>query len=73
MANIATGEFAAACSMPAPLGVIASGSLRSGEELRKQIEICRFKTDRPFGVNLMLMNSPLRNGTGHCPGSGCRW
>ena len=56
MANIATGEFAAACSNAGALGVIASGSLRSGEELRKQIEICRFKTDRPFGVNLMLMN-----------------
>ena len=56
MANIATGEFAAACSNAGALGVIASGSLRSGEELRKQIEICRSKTDRPFGVNLMLMN-----------------
>ena len=56
MANIATGEFAAACSNAGALGVIASGSLRSGEELRNQIAICRSKTDKPFGVNLMLMN-----------------
>ena len=56
MANIATGEFAAACSNAGALGVIASGSLRSGEELCNQIAICRSKTDKPFGVNLMLMN-----------------
>lgn len=56
MANIATGEFAAACSNAGALGVIASGSLRSGEQLREQIQICRAKTDKPFGVNLMLMN-----------------
>ena len=41
MANIATGEFAAACSNAGALGVIASGSLRSAEELRGQIRICR--------------------------------
>ena len=56
MANIATGEFAAACSNAGALGVIASGSLRSAEELREQIRICRERTDKPFGVNLMLMN-----------------
>ena len=56
MANIATGEFAAACSNAGALGVIASGSLRSAEELREQIRICRERTDKPFGVNLMLMS-----------------
>ena len=56
MANIATGEFAAACYNAGALGVIASGSLRSAEELREQIRICRERTDKPFGVNLMLMN-----------------
>ena len=35
MANIATGEFAAACSNAGALGVIASGSLRSGESRRQ--------------------------------------
>lgn len=56
MANIATGEFAAACSNAGALGVIATGGLHSAEELRGQIRICRKNTDRPFGVNLMLMN-----------------
>ncbi len=56
MANIATGEFAAACSNAGALGVIAAGGLHSGEELRREIQICKSLTDRPFGVNLMLMN-----------------
>ena len=56
MANIATGEFAAACSNAGALGVIAAGGVRSGEELREQIRICKSLTDKPFGVNLMLMN-----------------
>ena len=37
MANIATGEFAAACSNAGALGLIAAGGLHSGEELREQI------------------------------------
>ncbi len=56
MANIATGEFAAACSNAGALGVIAAGGVRSGEELREQIRICKSLTEKPFGVNLMLMN-----------------
>ena len=56
MANIATGTFAAACSNAGALGVIAAGGVRSGEELREQIRICKSLTDKPFGVNLMLMN-----------------
>ena len=56
MANIATGEFAAACSNAGALGVIATGGMLDPELLRKQIRICRERTDKPFGVNLMLMN-----------------
>ncbi len=56
MANIATGEFAAACSEAGALGVIATGGMRQAEELRTQIQILRQHTDKPFGVNLMLMN-----------------
>ena len=56
MANIATGEFAAACSNAGALGVIATGHMRKAEMLREQIRICRERTDKPFGVNLMLMN-----------------
>ena len=56
MANIATGEFAAACSNAGALRVIATGGMLDPELLRKQIRICRERTDKPFGVNLMLMN-----------------
>ena len=56
MANIATGEFAAACSNAGALGVIATGGMREAGLLREQIRICKSLTDKPFGVNLMLMN-----------------
>ena len=56
MANIATGEFAAACSNAGALGVIATGGMQDPELLRTQIHICKSLTDKPFGVNLMLMN-----------------
>ena len=56
MANIATGAFAAACSNAGALGVIATGGMKSADELRRQIEICKSLTNKPFGVNLMLMN-----------------
>ena len=56
MANIATGEFAAACSNAGALGVIATGGMREAGLLREQIRICKSRTDKPFGVNLMLMN-----------------
>ena len=56
MANIATGEFAAACSNAGALGVIATGGMLKADLLRGQIRICKSLTDKPFGVNLMLMN-----------------
>ena len=56
MANIATGEFAAACSNAGALGVIATGHMKEAEMLRKEIRVCKSLTDKPFGVNLMLMN-----------------
>ena len=56
MANIATGEFAAACSNAGALGVIATGGMLKADLLREQIRICKSPTDKPFGVNLMLMN-----------------
>lgn len=55
MANIATGEFAAAVSNAGGLGLIATGGV-SAEELRRQIHICKEKTKEKFGVNLMLMH-----------------
>lgn len=60
MANIATGEFAAAVSNAGGLGLIASGGF-DAERIRTEIKICRSKTDKPFGVNLMLMNPDVDN------------
>ena len=55
MANIATGEFAAACSNAGALGMIATGGW-DADRLRREIRRARELTDKPFGVNLMLMN-----------------
>ena len=55
MANIATGEFAAACSNAGALGMIATGGWY-GARLRQEIHRAKELTDKPFGVNLMLMS-----------------
>lgn len=55
MANIGTGEFAAAVSNAGGLGIIATGAWDK-EKTRSEIKICKSKTNKPFGVNLMLMN-----------------
>lgn len=55
MANIATGEFAAAVSNAGGLGLIGAGGM-DADMLRENIRICKGLTDKPFGVNLMLMN-----------------
>ncbi|MCI9476401.1 MAG: enoyl-[acyl-carrier-protein] reductase FabK [Emergencia sp.] len=55
MANIASGAFAAAVSNAGALGIIGAGGM-TAENLREQIRICKKMTDRPFGVNIMLMN-----------------
>ena len=55
MANIATGAFAAAVSNAGALGLVGSGGW-DAETLRKEIRIAKEHTDKPFGVNLMLMN-----------------
>lgn len=60
MANIATGEFAAAVSNAGGLGLIGAGSMKA-EQVREQIQICRKLTDKPFGVNIMLMNPDVDN------------
>ena len=56
MANIATGEFAAACSNAGALGLIGAGGMRDGDTLRENIRRCKALTDQPFGVNIMLMH-----------------
>jgi len=55
MANIATGEFAAAVSNAGGLGLVGAGGMNT-QTLRENIRICREKTDKPFGVNIMLMH-----------------
>lgn len=55
MANIATGAFAAAASNAGALGIIGSGGMRV-DSLRENIRIAKSLTDKPFGVNLMLMH-----------------
>ena len=56
MANIATGEFAAACSNAGALGLIGAGGMRDADTLRENIRRCKALTDQPFGVNIMLMH-----------------
>lgn len=55
MAQIATGRFAAAVCEAGGLGIIATGGA-SLERIRNNIAELRSLTDKPFGVNLMLMH-----------------
>ncbi len=55
MAHIATAEFAACVSNAGALGVIATGSMKP-EEVKKSIDKAKSLTDKPFGINIMLMN-----------------
>lgn len=55
MAWIADGKLAAAVSNGGGLGIIAAGNA-PGEYVRDQIRIARTLTDRPIGVNIMLMS-----------------
>jgi len=56
MANIATGTFAAAVSNAGGLGLIGCGGMHTSDMLREHIRQCRALTDKPFGVNVMLMH-----------------
>lgn len=55
MAWIADGKLAAAVSQGGGLGIIAAGNA-PGEEVRAQIRTARALTDRPIGLNIMLMS-----------------
>ncbi len=55
MAWIANAKLAAAVSNAGGLGLIAAMN-SDGEQLREQIHMARKLTDKPFGVNLMLMS-----------------
>jgi enoyl-[acyl-carrier protein] reductase II len=55
MAWVATAELVSAVSEAGGLGVIGSGNA-PGEWVRVQIREVRSATDKPFGVNIMLMS-----------------
>lgn len=55
MAWIADARLAAAVSNAGGLGIIACGSAPTSW-VREQIRIARTLTDKPFGLNIMLMN-----------------
>lgn len=55
MAWIAEAQLAAAVSNAGGLGIIAGGSAPI-DYLREQIRKCKSLTDKPFGVNIMLMS-----------------
>jgi enoyl-[acyl-carrier protein] reductase II len=55
MAWVATGELAAAVSTAGGLGVIGAGSAPA-DVIEKEIEKVRELTDKPFGLNIMLLS-----------------
>ena len=55
MAWISDGKLAAAVSNGGGLGIISAMNLNA-EYLKEQIDLCRSLTDKPFGVNVMLMS-----------------
>ena len=55
MAWVADASLAAAVSNAGGLGIIA-GMNMNGEQLREEIKKLRALTDKPFGVNVMLMS-----------------
>ncbi len=55
MAWISDGRLAAAVSNGGGLGIISAMNANA-EHLKKEIDIARSLTDKPFGVNIMLMS-----------------
>ena len=55
MAWIADGKLAAAVSNGGGLGIIAAGNA-PGQSVREQIRVARRITDKPIGVNIMLLS-----------------
>ena len=56
MAWIADGKLAAAVSEGGGLGIIAAGNAPA-DYVKEQIKIAKELTDKPFGVNIMLLSS----------------
>ena len=60
MAWVANAELAAAVSNGGGLGIIAAANMPP-ELLEKELLKVRTLTDRPFGVNIMLMSSTVED------------
>ncbi len=60
MANIATAELASAVSNAGGLGLIGAGGYDENW-VREEIRKCKTLTDKPFGVNIMLMSPHAAN------------
>lgn len=58
MANISTAELAGAVSEAGGLGMIASGGF-SPEEVRSEIRRIKKITDKPFGVNMVMIHPQI--------------
>ncbi|MDE6500763.1 MAG: enoyl-[acyl-carrier-protein] reductase FabK [Ruminococcus sp.] len=56
MAWVAEHKLASAVSNAGGVGLIAGGNAPI-DYLREQIRLCKEKTDKPFGVNIMLMSA----------------
>lgn len=59
MAWVSDGKLAAAVSNAGGLGIIAGGNAE-GEIVRAEIKLAKTLTDKPFGVNIMLL-SPYKD------------
>jgi len=55
MAHVATAELTAAVSNAGGLGIVGAGACEP-DWLREQIHLTRKQTDRPFGVNILLIS-----------------
>lgn len=55
MAHIATPEFAACVSNAGGIGVIGTGAMNA-DQAKDAIRLCKRLTNKPFGVNVMMMN-----------------
>jgi len=55
MARITDAKFAASVSNAGGLGVIASGDMTK-DEVKKEIDLIKTLTDKPYGVNIMLQS-----------------
>jgi enoyl-[acyl-carrier protein] reductase II len=60
MACLGTSELVSAVSNAGGLGIIGSGS-EPPEWVKEQIRLTREKTDKPFGVNILLMSPHARD------------